>query len=242
MTKDLAPQAWEGVEEKIAKNVLYYPIVCDEVKSIPIEENGEEMVDLLIINHPRIKLMSDFDKIFTNSYEGFSKIRKGVYERLQKMLDHLPKNIGIAYFEGYRPPKKQKEYFDKRYAEIIEVVKDPEIAFAQTCKEVSPIEGNVPTHCTGAAIDITLFINNGVKETLIDMGKFDVIYGDNDQKDTFASNISDEQKTNRLMLYKAAAEAGLASYGYEWWHYSYGDRVWAYINGKDKAIYNMFHF
>jgi D-alanyl-D-alanine dipeptidase len=31
--------------------------------------------------------------------------------------------------------------------------------------------------------------------------------------------------------------AGLVNYGYEWWHYSYGDRYWAHAGGERAARY-----
>ena len=30
---------------------------------------------------------------------------------------------------------------------------------------------------------------------------------------------------------------GFANYVREWWHYSYGDRYWAWMNGQPRAIY-----
>jgi len=41
------------------------------------------------------------------------------------------------------------------------------------------------------------------------------------------------------MLLAAAASAGLVNYGYEWWHYSYGDRAWALVENQEKAIYGL---
>jgi D-alanyl-D-alanine dipeptidase len=31
--------------------------------------------------------------------------------------------------------------------------------------------------------------------------------------------------------------AGFVNYPYEWWHYSYGDRYWAFVKGTRPAIY-----
>ena len=41
------------------------------------------------------------------------------------------------------------------------------------------------------------------------------------------------------MLLSAASKVGLVNYGYEWWHYSYGDRAWAYVEKNEKAIYGL---
>lgn len=61
------------------------------------------------------------------------------------------------------------------------------------------------------------------------MGKSDVIFGINTQHETFSTNITYQQRINRLLLLKTAINSGLVNYGYEWWHYSYGDKAWAYV-------------
>lgn len=237
-----APSAWSipKVSELVTKNILYLPISDVSVKNIPIYGSQEELVDLLEINELRMKPLATFDLKYKNSYEGYSKVRLGVYEKLIVMLNLLPKNLGIAYFEGFRPLNKQKEYFDNKLKETLLSIKDKETAYYETSKLISPFIDNIPTHCTGAAIDITLFhiLENGATE-LIDMGKFDVIFGVNDQQETFSENTSQSQRLNRLILLEAATNAGLINYGYEWWHYSYGDKMWAYVTGKESAIYGL---
>lgn len=235
-----APIAWSvpQVGKEIADNVLYLPIADDRVKSVAIDALDEEVIDLLEINNPRIKPLSLIDAKYQNTYEGFSKIRLGVYKKLVQMLELLPQNVGIAYFEGFRPLWKQKEYFDKKFNEILAEVKDKELAYQETTKHVSPFIDNMPTHATGAAIDITLFEVKDNEEMLMDMGMFDTIYGPNPAQETFSENTTKQQKGNRLILLNAAIKSGLVNYGFEWWHYSYGDKVWAYVK-KQKAIYGL---
>jgi zinc D-Ala-D-Ala dipeptidase len=237
-----APAPWTDTEvsEKISQNVLYLPIADKAVKSIPIEDTEEPLVDLQEINNPRIKPLSSISSKYPNTYEGYSKLRKGLYEKLIVMLNHLPKDIGIAYYEGFRPLSKQKEYFDNKLKETLLTIKDKERAYQETSKSVSPFIDNVPTHCTGAAIDITLFkIAKGKPDALLDMGEFDTIYGPNNQQETFSINTTPIERKNRLMLLTAAVQAGFVNYGYEWWHYSFGDRAWAYVKGEKSAKYGL---
>lgn len=226
------------VDQVVSQNVLYFPISDSRVKSIAIDAIDEEIVDLLKINNPRIKPLSKIDSQYQNTYEGFSKIRLGVYKKLVKMLTFLPKDIGIAYFEGFRPLWKQKEYFDKKFKEILAGVKNKELAYQETTKHVSPFIDNIPTHATGAAIDITLFQRKDNEHFLINMGMFDTIYGNNPEQETFSENTTEQQRKNRLVLLNAAARSDLVNYGFEWWHYSYGDKVWAYVKKKN-AIYGL---
>ncbi len=50
--------------------------------------------------------MSEIDPRYKNSYEGYSNVRSGPYNKMLKMPEALPKNIGIAYFEELRPLSK----------------------------------------------------------------------------------------------------------------------------------------
>lgn len=235
-----APRPWASpaVDATVAKNVLYLPIADDRVKAIPVQAVDEAMVDLLNIAHPRLKTLCSIEPKYQNTYVGFSKVRLKVYEKMVNMLSLLPQNVGIAYFEGYRPLWKQKEYFDKKLKELLIPIKDKELAYQSTTQHVSPFIQNIPPHATGAAIDMTLFeVKNG-SQRLLDMGFFDTIYGPNPQQETFSENTTRLQRQNRLLLLSAATSSGLVNYGFEWWHYSYGDQVWGYVK-QQKAIYDL---
>ncbi len=237
-----SPKPWDNptISFEIFSKVLYYPISHSSVAEIAIKELDEPLIDLLKINNPRLIPLSSFNDKYNNTYEGWSKVRLGVYQRLLKMLNLLPDNVGIAYFEGFRTLSKQKEYFDKKFLEILQTIPDKYQAYSETTKHVSPFINNIPTHATGAAIDMTLFtVINGGKKYLLDMGQFDVIFGPNDQQETFSKNTTITQRKNRLILLRTAIKAGFANYGFEWWHYSYGDKMHALVYGKPKAIYGL---
>jgi zinc D-Ala-D-Ala dipeptidase len=240
-TPNTAPKPWTvpAVNELISSNILYLPIADESIKEIAITDSDEELFDLLNTNNYRLKPLSTFDAKFNPGYDGYSKIRFGVYEKLLRMLDILPRNIGIAYFEGFRPLYKQKEYFDQKMRELLLTIEDIEVAYQEAAKQFSPFIKNIPTHATGAAIDITLFSITGEQTELLDMGKFDVSFGPNDQQETFSANTTAIQRKNRLILLDAAIKSGLVNYGYEWWHYSFGDKMWAYIKKQKAAIYGL---
>lgn len=268
------------VSDIVQNAVLYYSVVDIKVIEKEIKENQDPLVDLAsfqpldelsrqdkvsflqrlsisdsdlktLLN--RFKALSSFDqKYFEKSYEGNSKVRLGVFERLLKMLTRLPVHIGIAYFEGYRPLSKQKEYFDQKFIELFnhklkqsqknffelneqEFNYFLETTYTLTTTHVSPFINNTPTHSTGAAIDIHLYDTN--TNELLDIGKFDVIFGENTEQQAFASHLSIEKQKNRVMLFQAAAESGFAIYGNEWWHISYGDKVWAFVYNQPFAHY-----
>lgn len=233
------------------------PVIADpRIKEIPIHENGEESVDLRVVVNERIQMLPDpstpFEAAcFNSGLPNASKMRASVFIKLQEMLKALdelatsfgyePGQIEIKIFEGLRDLKTQKMLFDKKMDEILK--SNPgltvEMAEQETSQWVSPYKNNVPVHSTGAAVDICLWDNK--KQTLLDMGTFGVIWGNNTNAPSFSENILDDQKRNRLYCLVSAERAGLTNYLYEFWHFSSGDRYDAYWKrqeqGETTAIY-----
>jgi D-alanyl-D-alanine dipeptidase len=52
-----------------------------------------------------------------------------------------------------------------------------------------------------------------------------------------AANISADARANRDLLSGVLGSVGLVNYPTEWWHWSYGDRYWAYVTGARYALY-----
>ena len=55
---------------------------------------------------------------------------------------------------------------------------------------------------------------------------------------TAAFSFSNEEaRANRRLLYWLLRDAGFASNPTEWWHFSYGDQMWAQLTGAAAALY-----
>jgi zinc D-Ala-D-Ala dipeptidase len=225
-------------------------IVHQSIKSIPIVDNNEPLVDIRNMPNKRITMLPNspenkpfHDAVYNSGLPAASKMRKELYHRLEHMIIYLdelahafgykPGEISIMVFEGLRDLQTQKNLFQNKLEEIKRT--HPELsntdAEIETAKWVSPTKNNIPVHSTGAAVDIRLW--SSVTESFIDLGKFGVIWGENKNAPTFAEDITDAQKLNRLYVLMAAAKAGLVNYAYEFWHFSYGDRYAAYWQVKD---------
>ena len=161
-------------------------------------------------------------------YKGVS-LRQGVIERLKLAESKLPSGISIKILSGFRPLSEQKKLWN---AEIKKLKKQFPAAGADELKRrararVADPEGGGGGHQTGGAIDVTLVDARGRE---LDMGggylKFDV------RTPTKAINNS-----NRKILRRAMIAAGFINYPREWWHYSYGDKIWAAYGRKSHAIY-----
>ena len=89
-------------------------------------------------------------------------------------------------------------------------------------------------HQTGGAIDISLC---DLKGKDFEMGT--AYLEMTSQTLTNSHKISKEAKRNRRILYNALTSQGFQNYPAEWWHYCYGDRMWAAYQRRDKAIYGL---
>ncbi len=99
---------------------------------------------------------------------------------------------------------------------------------------------NVAPHVSGAAIDLTLMDDRGEP---LDMGTaINATPEDSAGACYFAAgNIARLARHHRNVLATALAQAGLVNYPTEWWHWSYGDRYWAFTTGRPAAIYGPVH-
>lgn len=101
-----------------------------------------------------------------------------------------------------------------------------------TCQYVAPVK--VAGHPTGGAIDITL----SKDEIEIEMGtEFnDIPIGPENLTYLHSNYINHVAKENRTILINCMEKVGFENYPTEWWHWSYGDCYWAFINNCN-ALY-----
>jgi D-alanyl-D-alanine dipeptidase len=83
-------------------------------------------------------------------------------------------------------------------------------------------------------VDITLIQDSSQP---LDMGgEIDEI-GDRSYPDYYVNSpnpIEQQYHANRLLLHSVMEKAGFVQHKNEWWHFSYGDQMWAWQ--KEKAI------
>jgi D-alanyl-D-alanine dipeptidase len=220
-------------EEKIV-------LIADpKVLAVPIHENHEPMVDLVNQNE-----ISFGPPPLLPDNTNYTKVRKTIYDKLKQAQAMLPDGLKFRLYEGYRSLELQQKIFQERYASLLK--ENPKLThqqvFIESTKFVSPVTNldgskNIPPHSTGAAIDIYL-IDKGGK--VVDMGiHLDDTY--NDLKGIYCKTdsqaISEKAKEYRKIMGKALQAVGFVNYPTEYWHWSYGDRYWAYQTHQKFAIY-----
>ena len=62
----------------------------------------------------------------------------------------------------------------------------------------------------------------------------------NKKTKTRCKALTEEQRRNRRVLVDAMQRAGFVNYPAEWWHFSYGDKMWAAYSNKRAALYDVY--
>ncbi len=209
------------------------------VVAIPIHENKEPMIDL---REQQLIQYGPSPEIDNN--QCYTYLRSGLYELLCKAQERLPDGLRLCVYEGWRSLELQQKLFDDRFNVLKKDFSNwtYEKLFWETCRLVSPVilldgSRNVFPHSTGGAVDIYLIDQD---DNLIDMGLsvanwFDDIDGGLSVTDSV--KISPLTLKNRQLMSQALTAVGLVNYPNEYWHWSYGDRYWAYITHNSTAFY-----
>ncbi len=202
-----------------------------KVLQIPIQENNDQLID--IREFPEILVDTRKSKV-SNSY---FKLRKLAVAKLLEAKKFLPAGIHFLVIEGYRPLSLQKRYFEEYSNELSELHLDwdEKRIYQEASKYVAPPE-IIPPHSTGGAVDLTLARDDGME---LDMGtRLNANPKEsNNACFTLSVNISDEAKNNRQFLISTMSKSGFVNYPTEWWHWSYGDRYWAYHTNNPSAFF-----
>ncbi|MDO6454547.1 M15 family metallopeptidase [Neptunomonas phycophila] len=172
-------------------------------------------------------------------------VRDSVLDRLHMAADLLPSDLSLVVLDGWRPFSVQQYLFDT----LVNLLKkaNPEMSLDKLLSKartlVSPPSDNPSTpspHLTGGAVDVTLCDTNG---RFLDMGtSFDEA---SDYSWTFAleeAALDDassliQARNNRRVLFSIMQEAGFTNLASEWWHYDFGDQLWAERTGSKTACF-----
>lgn len=214
-------------------------ITDPKVLAIPIHDTPDIWVDLtkqkIIVYGPSPEVPNNKD---------YTYLRKTVYEKLVKAQGKLPKGLHFCLYEGYRSFALQKMIFEKQFSNVKKRHPDwlPHQLFIETTKLVSPVinpdhSPNIPPHSTGSAMDVYLVNDAGEP---IDMGihpKDWMQDADGVLSLSASEHISAVAKKNRQIMSDVLSTVGFVNYPTEYWHWSYGDRYWAYVKQQPHAIY-----
>ena len=218
---------------------------------IPIQDNRDKLIAIpsflkFLDPHPYSHLGAPY-KDKTSIW----KLREEVVKRLVKVNDYLilKNSFYLLIYDRWRPLEVQEFMFKRAF--LLECKKsDIDISF-ENRKSYPSILKKVekfwaypsydtwcpPPHSTGGALDVCLSDKEG---NLVEMGSL-VDQMDETSNPYFYANIKNEEaiiwNSRRNLLREIMTKFGFAQHPNEWWHFSYGDQLWAWKNRKANAFY-----
>jgi D-alanyl-D-alanine dipeptidase len=176
-------------------------------------------------------------------------LRHSVGTKLQAVNARLrAQGLELWLFDAYRPRAVQA-YFHDVWTPAELMRRNPSLHGEALKTEVerywaAPTDDPMQPapHSTGAAVDLTVRFING--DPLWMGSLFDdatpLAHRDRFESVLGAAAFSDEEaRANRRLLHWVMAEEGFAGHPDEWWHFSWGDQLWAALAGATAAHYGL---
>lgn len=231
-----------GIYEFGISGQSYYsrknPLTIEPIDSVPKEPIlRKTVVDKLALLNEKIRQDVGLKNIFGGSVELYVEEGTRLLEVQKRLYDiEFPKLIRQQY-----PGITSQELVQK----LADLIAKP------TLDEKSP-----SPHATGSAFDVCLRfaedqqgLVDGQKE--VKLRRFDGDTSEANYPDYFENpeNIQSENDLqimqNRRLLYSLMTgeyfgyETGFACNPTEWWHWSYGDQLWAFVSNNSSAYYSL---
>uniref|UniRef100_B8HK50 D-alanyl-D-alanine dipeptidase n=1 Tax=Cyanothece sp. (strain PCC 7425 / ATCC 29141) TaxID=395961 RepID=B8HK50_CYAP4 len=222
-------------------------------QSVPIQECGEPLVPIppqpfyLPTPHPYLRLGAPYGDV--SPY----RLRQGVLDKLHQahlVLQQQQPGWQIYVFDAYRPIAVQQFMVEHTFAEVLQREGCQREALTpaqadhlwqqvyQIWAQPSYDLNTPPPHSTGAAVDLTLMDAEG---KLVWMGSEIDELSERSHPHYFAklaqaadldSQIrlsATQADRHRTLLHQIMSEAGFNRHPGEWWHFSWGDQMWAWL-------------
>jgi zinc D-Ala-D-Ala dipeptidase len=232
------------LEEKIERSKSKERINFDVIGCL---EQDDPMVSLessdRIIVEPVWTMHGDFEggmyRDYIAKHPEYDKIyvRPELAKRLEIAARSLDERYKLVVQAGHRPVEVQVNTLNGCKDDYI--IEHPEATEEEALEHarlfVSDPVVELPPHCCGAAVDIYLF--DSLTNQPVDCGS--PVNLDEEISYLYTDFITPEQQANRGILLKAMLDAGFASAAFEWWHFSYGDQVWAWFYREKDCLYGL---
>ncbi len=207
-----------------------------DLMTIPVAENG----DLLQILKPKdipnaySPLLFDMEKLYGPQIIVRSTIAKKLAQAQRTLKENFPTyTLFVTY--GFRTLEIQtKNFLTQLQLTSQNYFPDPVALYEEVHRYIAV--PSVAGHPTGGAIDIV--IKDLKTKQILDFGAKQYDFSSKDCY-VFTNRIVDSAMENRLLLRKLLMDVGFAPFDGEWWHFSYGDKEWAYYYKKAAALYEQ---
>lgn len=171
-------------------------------------------------------------------------VRQTVLERLHAAQSYLQKQRSgwrLQIFDAYRPLSVQQFMVDYTFQTVAAAagLNPATMTEAERQKILAQVyefwaeplvdPAAPPPHSTGAAIDLTLVDETG---TPVEMGSAIDELSPRSYPNYFANRVGMNEQSyhlHRQLLCESMAAGGFMRHPQEWWHFSYGDQLWAWL-------------
>jgi D-alanyl-D-alanine dipeptidase len=198
------------------------------VLAVPIEDSGEALIDIRDLSsiatdptRTRVQQLSE------NPFQ----LRATVAEMLGGAQARLADGYQLQVKEGWRPIWVQEQLWAYTMQEIRD--ERPELSAQGLHRESTRFTAPpdiAPPHSTGGAVDLAL-LYEGMQ---VDLGWEFNRPGPGSRT---AHPIADPARRHRDLLVSVMDAVGFVNYPQEWWHWSFGDRYWAFQTRQTTARY-----
>lgn len=198
-------------------------------RNVVIVENSERLVEVMETDQLIYgSQLGPWES--NNSYQ----LRETVANMLYKASELLPVGYKLAIVEGLRSIEKQQEHWNRKFEHFSR--EHPEWSQEEIEHQTALVVARpapLANHNCGGAVDVALVYNG----ELVDMGTKPQALAEKKVVEMFSELITKEQVQNRTILREVMESVGFAWYPGEWWHYCYGDRMWAVYTNRKECMY-----
>lgn len=213
------------------------------ISHINIQDCGERLIPMSLAPPP-IMVFPAYSRLGIPGAIPECFVREGVYRALLAAARSLPQGIKMLVLDGWRPWRVQQYLFDTLHEAIHHHhPKASEDELLTRTREFVSLPSRDPTapspHLTGGAVDITLCDSDGLP---LDMGTlFDeavpASHTDHFEQVDDLNPSQRQARDHRRLLYSVMQQQGFTNLPSEWWHFDFGDQLWAHYGGHGHACY-----
>jgi len=213
------------------------------VSRIAIKECHERLLPMSLAPSP-IMVFPAYQRLGIPGAVPECFVREGVYLALLAAARSLPEGIKLLVLDGWRPWRVQQYLFDTLHEAIKHrhpnATEDELLTRTREFVSLPSRDPGAPSpHLTGGAVDVTLCNADGIP---LDMGTlFDeatpASHTDHFEQLNKLTPAQQRARDHRRLLYHAMHQQGFTNLPSEWWHFDFGDQLWAHYGGHSAACY-----
>lgn len=215
-------------------------------QQVPILECGEPLVP--IVGSFVIETPHPYQVLGATYHSSPYYLRQTVLDKLQNAQTVLQKshpNWQILIFDAYRPIAVQQFMVDYTFAQVVQaqgliadkLSESQQDRIRQQVYQIWAVPSldprTPPPHSTGGAVDITLVDDSG---KTVNMGSPIDELSPRSHPDYFAHSTNREEQqyhAHRQLLKDVMYLAGFMRHPGEWWHFCYGDQMYAWLKQQE---------